>query len=86
VDTLFGQLSEVKQELDQSRESLSEKQKHRLQLTLRLLSKTFAEVLSLQPEELTEDGILIIITRAAKAAPRRYRDKLPRLKETLTWP
>jgi hypothetical protein len=47
-----------------------------LRLTLRLLSKSLSEILALEPEQVTKDGILTIISRVAKAAPRRYRQAL----------
>ena len=76
IDTLYAELVQVKTELDEREEKVGDRQRQRLRLTLRLLSKSLAEILALEPEQVTKDGILIIISRVTEAAPRRYRQAL----------
>ena len=77
VDILYDQLVDVKKELEDGREAISDKRKHKLRYTLRLVSKTLAEVLEVIPDEVSAEDLLRIISRAEKVVSRRYRARVP---------
>jgi len=77
VEALFEEIQIIKAEL--RLKGLGEGRKHMLRQSLRFLCRVLADILSMLPEEMTDDEVAKIIKRVPDKEPRRMRTRLEQI-------